>query len=119
MFYRVQSVEPKDDFILSVLFTDGVKTEYDIKPLFAKWDVFNNLKTIKGLFQQVKVDAGGYGISWNDEIDLPSDTILEYGKAWDPDYTKLTDAERATLADAEAEKEAGEMISHDAIDWNA
>ena len=49
MFYRVQSVEPKDNFILSVLFTDGVKTEYDIKPLFTKWGVFNNLKTIEGL----------------------------------------------------------------------
>ena len=36
-----------------------MKLEYDIKPLFLKWDVFNNLKTIKGLFQQVKVDAGG------------------------------------------------------------
>lgn len=36
MFYRVQSVEPKDNFILSVLFTDGVKTEYDIRPLFSK-----------------------------------------------------------------------------------
>lgn len=75
MFYRVQSVEPKDDFILSVLFTDRVRTEYDIKPLFSKWDVFNNLKTIKGLFQQVKVDAGGYGISWNDEIDLAGEEL--------------------------------------------
>lgn len=39
--------------------------------------------------------------------------------AWDPDYTKLTDAERDILAAAEAEREAGEMISHDAIDWDA
>lgn len=39
--------------------------------------------------------------------------------AWDPDYTKLTDAERDILAAAEAECEAGEMISHDAIDWDA
>lgn len=80
MFYRVQSVEPKDDFILSVLFTDGAKIEYDIKPLFKKWDVFNNLKSIKGLFQQVKVDAGGYGISWNDEIDLASEELRLNGK---------------------------------------
>lgn len=79
MFYRVQSVEPKDNFILSVLFTDGVKTEYDIKPLFSKWDVFNCLKTMKGLFQQVKVDAGGYGISWNDEIDLASEELRMNG----------------------------------------
>lgn len=80
MFYRVQSVEPKDNFILSVLFTDGVQTEYDVKPLFDKWEVFNNLKTIKGLFQQVKVDAGGYGISWNDEIALASEELRINGK---------------------------------------
>ena len=80
MFYRVESVEPKDNFILSVSFTDGVKLEYDIKPLFLKWDVFNNLKTVKGLFQQVKVDAGGYGISWNDEIDLASEELRINGR---------------------------------------
>lgn len=39
--------------------------------------------------------------------------------AWDPDFTKLTDAERDILAAAEAELEAGEMVSHDAIDWDA
>lgn len=80
LFYRVQSVETKDNFVLSVLFTDGVITEYDVKPLFLKWDVFNNLKTINGLFQQVKVDAGGFGISWNDEIDLASEELRINGK---------------------------------------
>lgn len=33
MFYHVKTVTPKDNFILSVLFTDGVKTGYDIKSL--------------------------------------------------------------------------------------
>ncbi len=80
VFYRVESVEPKDDLILSVLFTDGVRTEYDIKPLCARWDVFNDLKTVKGLFRQVRVDAGGYGISWNDEIDLASEELRINGK---------------------------------------
>lgn len=75
MFYTVQSVEPKEDYILSVLFSDGVRTEYDIKPLFEKWEIFNNLKDIRGLYQQVKVDAGGFGISWNDEIDLASEEL--------------------------------------------
>jgi len=80
MFYTVQSVEPKDDYILSVLFTDGVRTEYDIKPLFEKWEVFNNLKNIYGLYQRIKVDAGGFGISWNDEIDLASEELRLNGK---------------------------------------
>ena len=80
MFYRVESVEAKENYILSVLFTDGVKTEYDIKPLFSKWDVFNSLRIIKGLFQQVKVDEGGFGISWNDEIDLASEELRINGE---------------------------------------
>ena len=33
-----------------------------------------------GLFEQVKVDAGGYGISWNDEIDLSCDELYHNGK---------------------------------------
>ncbi|MBU5478061.1 DUF2442 domain-containing protein [Eubacterium sp. MSJ-13] len=86
MFYRVKTVTPKDNFILSVLFTDGVKTEYDIKPLFDKWEVFNDLKTIPGLYQQVKVDAGGFGISWNDNIDLASEELRLNGAVV---YTEL------------------------------
>lgn len=79
MFYKVQSVTPKDNFILSVLFTDGVKKQYDIKPLFTKWPVFKNLKDVPGLYKQVKVDRGGYGISWNDDIDLEGNELRENG----------------------------------------
>lgn len=35
--------------------------------------------------------------------------------AWDPDYTKVTPAERAELERAQKEIENGETISHDAI----
>lgn len=38
--------------------------------------------------------------------------------AWDPDFTKLTPAEAEALAAEEAEADAGETVSHDAIDWN-
>lgn len=31
------------------------------------------------LFQEVSVDMGGYGISWNDELDLDADTLWEDG----------------------------------------
>lgn len=35
--------------------------------------------------------------------------------AWDPDFTKLTPAEKASLEEAIADSET---ISHDAINWN-
>lgn len=80
MFYKVQSVIAKDNFVLSVLFTDGIKKEYDIKPLFKKWPIFQNLRDIPGLYKQVKIDSGGYGISWNEEIDLEGNELRENGK---------------------------------------
>lgn len=79
MFYKIQSVIPEEDFILQVQFTDGVEKRYDMKPLFEKVPEFLDLKTIPGLYKQVKVDAGGYGISWNDEIDLAGNELRENG----------------------------------------
>ncbi len=38
--------------------------------------------------------------------------------AWDPDFTKLTPAEREELEEAGKEIENGETISHDAINWD-
>ena len=35
--------------------------------------------------------------------------------AWDPDYTKMTPAERANLKEALADKE---VVSHEEIDWD-
>ncbi len=80
MFYKVKNVIPKNNYILSVLFTDGIEMEYDIKPLFDKWIAFKSLKDIPGLYNQVKVDIGGYGISWNDELDLEGNELRENGR---------------------------------------
>ena len=52
MFYKVKNVIPKNDYILSVLFTDGIEMEYDIKPLFDKWIAFKSLIDIPGLYNQ-------------------------------------------------------------------
>lgn len=37
--------------------------------------------------------------------------------AWDPDYTKLTPAEKAELDKAAAEMETGDYVADSAIDW--
>lgn len=79
MFHKVKEVNTLSNYILQITFQDGTKKFYDVSKLFFKWDIFKNLKTIKGLFNQVKVDKGGYGISWNDEIDLSCDELWENG----------------------------------------
>lgn len=79
MFHKVKQVNVLKNYILHITFQDGTKKYYDVNKLFFKWDVFQNLKNVKGLFEQVKVDKGGYGISWNDEIDLSCDELWENG----------------------------------------
>lgn len=79
MFQKVQAVHPLPDYILDVQFCCGVRKRYDVKPLFARWDEFKTLRQIRGLFGQVRVDSGGYGISWNDDLDLSCNELWENG----------------------------------------
>lgn len=79
MFIKVKKVVPKDNYIISIHFENGTTKIYDIKPLFTKYSQFDQLKYTKGLFEQVVVDAGGYGVSWNDELDIACDELWENG----------------------------------------
>lgn len=79
MFHRIKAIKPVKNYILFVTFINGINKTYDIEPLFSEIEAFNALKDIPGLFEQVKVDIGGYGISWNDEIDLACDELWDNG----------------------------------------
>ena len=78
MFEKIKSVEPMNDFILRTVFENGVIKLYDVKPVMQKISVFQDLKN-NNIFKNVKVDIGGYGISWNDYIDLECTELWENG----------------------------------------
>lgn len=88
MFYKVEEVRPLPAYNLLVKFITGEYKQYNVKPLFEKWDVFKALSNVKGLFEQVKVDTGGYGISWNDDIDLSCNELWENGTFVDSSENK-------------------------------
>jgi hypothetical protein len=75
---KVKSVVPSEDKCLLVRFDNGVCKLYDCKPLL-KTKEFAPLKD-NWFFRMVKVDAGGYGISWNEEIDLSESELWENGQ---------------------------------------
>ena len=81
MFHKAKEVRPLSDFHRAVLFENGEWRGYNIRLLFEKWKSFKALLDVAGLFNQVKVDADGYGISWNDEIDLFCDELYFNGKS--------------------------------------
>ena len=79
MFHKVNSVSPLKNYELSIHFWDGTTKIYDVKPWFDKQPAFHALKKYN-LFSKVRVDEGGYGISWNDNIDLSCDELWYAGK---------------------------------------
>ena len=76
MFHKVKSVTPRENYLLDVQFAEGVTKKYDLKPLFNKYPVFLPLQEEPELYYSVEVDVGGYGIIWNDDIDISCDELF-------------------------------------------
>lgn len=51
------------------------------------------------------------------EQQLACEVLKRLVLAWDPDFTKITPAEALQIAQAKKEIKAGEIISHDEIQW--
>ena len=78
LFHKVKAAAPLPNMRLSVQFANGATKLYDVKPLMERFPVFCALKD-EELFASVEVDVGGYGIVWNDDIDLSCDELWERG----------------------------------------
>jgi hypothetical protein len=79
VFPKIEAVTPLPGKRLLVQFAGGEDKVYDCRPLL-KQEPFSALQN-ESLFHQVKVDGGGYGISWNDNIDLSESELWLNGRA--------------------------------------
>lgn len=84
MFVKITSIATLPDFILLIGFSTGEFKQFDVKPLIEKYQPFKALTDINGLYEQAKIDVGGYGIVWNDELDLSADGLYEQGHPCQP-----------------------------------
>ena len=81
VFPKIEAVTPLPDKKLLVRFVVGEEKVYDCRPLVTQ-EPFSALKN-DSFFRQVKVDVGGYGVSWNDHVDLSESELWLHGKAKD------------------------------------
>ena len=79
MFHKVKDVTPLENLVLSVQFCEGETRLYDTSGLPSKIPAFKRLLNEKGTFESVHVDVGGYGIVWDDELDLSCDELWDNG----------------------------------------
>ena len=89
MFHKIKNVTALPDFTLSVQFSEGVTKLYDMELVFERIADFGCLKESPEEFLQVSVDIGGYGIIWNDELDLSCEELWENGRQIDTPFDGL------------------------------
>ena len=69
-----------DDVKLEVTYRDGTIIRYDMSLMFSKYPQLEELRKNRGLFLTGRLDPGGYGIIWNDELDFDLTSIYEDGE---------------------------------------
>ena len=111
MFHKIKSAAPLPGLRLLVCFADGCARTYDVSAAMERAPALAVLRDTPGLFEQVSVDPGGYGVSWSDDPDLdgaelwargvptrsPFDGLLSFG-----DATALWGLSESTLRKAVA-----------------
>ncbi len=97
MFHKIRNVAATDNFILIVQFSEGVTKKYDLKPLFEKISIFKSLQESADLYYSVEVDVGGYGIIWNDDLDLSCDELWDNGEVVKTEFDGMLSFGEATL----------------------
>ena len=81
MFVKITSLATLPNYVLLAGFSAGEYKLFDLKPYIEKYKPFEALKTVNGLYEQAKIDIGGYGVVWNDDLDVSAEGIYEKGVA--------------------------------------
>ena len=77
MFYRATKVKFKEGTKLEVTFVDGCVKRYDMAEMFEVHPTLKQLEDRK-IFESGKLMT--YGIVWNEDLDIGTDTIYEEGR---------------------------------------
>jgi hypothetical protein len=75
---KIDAVRPVGEMRLLLRFHNGESRTYDCRPLLTRPEF--RMLSDPGFFLTVKVDVGGYGISWNDDIDLSEHELWTHGE---------------------------------------
>ena len=69
-----------EDVTLELTFQDGKVIRYSMARLFPKYPQLEELRRNRKLFLSGHLDVGGYGVIWNDELDIDATSVYECGE---------------------------------------
>lgn len=84
-FPKICAVIPLERYQLRVTFSNSVTKVYDCSDIL-KHPAFSLLHE-PAIFRTVQVDQGGYGVFWNDAMDISESELWLHGKTVDTEHT--------------------------------
>lgn len=75
---KVVDVVPLSDMQLLVFFEDGKIKKFDVKSIIKDYPEYEQLQN-QDIFNLVRVEAGGYGISWTPDLDCSEGELYKNG----------------------------------------
>ena len=73
LYPRITDAQALPGYHLRISFDKGETRDYDFRPHLAL-DMFHLLQN-EAFFRAVKVDVGGFGLSWNDDMDIAASEL--------------------------------------------
>ncbi len=101
MFHKAVDMRFLEGTALEVIFQDGKVKRYDMAMLFGKYPQLRALED-RSLFLSGKL-MGSYGIIWNDDLDIETETIYEDGMTIREEEPAANQAAASAVASARAQ----------------
>ena len=118
MFHKAVDLKLLEGTKIQVTFQNGVVKCYDMKNLFSKYPQLRELEN-RDLFLSGKL-MGYYGIIWNDDLDIETETIYEDGETIHKDSiihkSSSNAVSSARAAKSISQKELAELTGIDQSD---
>ena len=100
MFQKATDMRFLEGTAVEVVFQDGMVKRYDVASLFGKYPQLRALEN-RELFLSGKL-MGAYGIMWNDDLDIETETIYEDGITVREEQPAANQAAASAVASARA-----------------
>ncbi|MCD8307482.1 MAG: DUF2442 domain-containing protein [Clostridia bacterium] len=95
MFHLIKNAYPVSGHSLIACFADGTSRTYDIRDIAESHPDFRTLED-SSLFYSLRAGLGGYGVIWDNDVDLSSEEIYFNGKPVKTPFDGFIDTKRAS-----------------------
>ena len=79
-FVKIEDIVPLEDFNLLVFFRNGKVKKCNLKNHFRQYRNFNVLLKDPDLFNRVRIQVGGYSVTWDESLNISDLVLYETGR---------------------------------------